>query len=155
MVINVGQFQQNFHLCHPNQECKDTIGPVWGGPCILNADGWMPVIVVIYKSMSVSVVVTNNLWILEPHYLPIDIPFSLIVTSIQGDICCHKNHGVIWLLHSMNTEVLAINYSRNCISITYLLTIKVLLHRLSVDIIWQVPHFLSPPPQKNQPHSIK
>ena len=36
--------------------------------------------------------------------------FIFIVSiSLQGDICCHQHHGVIWPLHSMNMKVLIIN----------------------------------------------
>ena len=28
MAINIGQYQQNVHFCHPKQEYKDTVGPV-------------------------------------------------------------------------------------------------------------------------------
>ena len=84
------------------------------------------------------VVVSNNLWILELHRLPIDAPFYLISTYLQGSVCCHQHCGVIWLLHSMNMKMLAINYSRNGIIIVYILPIKVLLCRLSIKIICKV-----------------
>ena len=88
--------------------------------------------------MLVGVVVTNNVWVLEPHRIPIDAPFSLIATYLQGSICCHQHHGVIWLLNSVNMKVVAINYFRNLIIIAYLLPIKVLLCRISINIIWPV-----------------
>ena len=85
--------------------------------------------------MSVGVVVPNNLWILELHCLPVDAPFYLIGNSLLGAIRCHPHCCVIWLLHSMNMKVVAINYAINDTNIAYLLPNKVLLHRLSVNII--------------------
>ena len=126
MAINVYQYQQNVHLCHHKQECKDAIGPVWDGPCIFNAGGWLSEIFVIVNSMVVCVAVTNNLWIFKPHHLPVDLPFYITATYIQGIICCHQHHDVIWLLHSMNMEVLAIHYS---INIAYLLPSMVFMSR--------------------------
>ena len=154
MAINISQVQQNFHLGHPNKEWKDVIGIVLDGPCILNYYGWLSTIVVIANSIPVGVVVLNNIWTLKLHHLPIDAPFSLVVTSLQGALCCHQHHGVIWFLHSMNMKVLAINYSRNGISIAYLLPTRVLFHHLFVNIILPVPPFLLPMPQNNQPFSI-
>ena len=72
--------------------------------------------------------VPNNIHILEPHCLPVDLMFYLIYTYLQGAICFYKNHGVINILHSINMEVLDINYSINGISIAYLFTSKVTLH---------------------------
>ena len=95
----------------------------------------------IVNSMSVALAVPNNIWIIEQHRLIIEVPFYLIVTSIQGVIYFHKHYGVIWVLHSMNMEVLAINYSKNGIIIYYQLPIKVLFHHLSVNIICPVPPF--------------
>ena len=63
----------------------------------------------------------KNIWILEPHRLPISALFPIIYTSLRGAICCHQHHGVIWILNSMNMKVLDINYSRNVISIAHLL----------------------------------
>ena len=103
----------------------------------------------------VGVLVPNNLQIIELHRLPVNAPFSLTANSLQGAIFCRQHHGVIRILHSINMEVLIINYSRNGIIIAYLLSIKVLLCRLSVNIIWSVPLFLSPPPQNIQPFSIQ
>ena len=71
--------------------------------------------------MSEGVVVPNNIWILEPCSIPIGAPFYLISTYLQGVICCHQHYGVIWILHSMNMEMLAINYCSNGIRIAYLL----------------------------------
>ena len=80
----------------------------------------------------------EKLWILEQYRLPIDAPFYIVATSLQEDICCHHHHSEIWLLHSMNMKMLAINYSRNGIIIVYILPIKVLLCRLSIKIICTV-----------------
>ena len=88
-----------------------------------NADGWLSELFLIVNSISVGVVVPKNIFILEQNYLPTDALFSIIITSIQGAICRHQHHGVIWILHFMNLEVLAINYSSNSISISYILTI--------------------------------
>ena len=142
MAIRVGQRQQNFHLCHPSQKRKDSIGPVWGGPCLLNDDRWFPDIFVISKIMLVGVVVPKHLWIIEPHRLPIDDLFYIIASSLQGAICCHQYHGAIWILHSINMKVFVINYYRNGTSIAYPFTIKVLLRCLSIRILWTLPHFL-------------
>ena len=144
MAINVGQYQQNVHLYFPNQECKGAIGTILGGLYLLIDDGWLSEIIVIVDILFVVVVVPNNIWILETYHLPIDTSFYLLVTSLQGAICCHQHHSVLWILHSTSMKVLAINYSIYVIIIAYLLPIKVLLHHLSVNIIWTVPPFYHP-----------
>ena len=95
----------------------------------------------VFNSILVGVVVLNNTWILEPHHLPIFVPFSLVATFLLVSICSHQHRGAIWFLSSMNMKVLSINYSRNGIIISYLLPRKVLLHCFSVNIIFPVPPF--------------
>ena len=98
-------------------------------------------IVVIVNIMLVGVVFPKNLQILEPHCLPIDATFSLNSTSLLLAIFCHQHHGVIQILCSINLEVLVINCSINGIIIAYLLPIKMLLHRLYVNLFFRYPHF--------------
>ena len=151
MTINFGQCHQNVHLFHPKQECKDAIERVWVVPCLLHVDGCLPYIVVIVNNMKVVVVVPNNLWILSPWCLPIDALFSLIATSHQGYRCCHQNYGVVSIFHSMNMKGLDITDYGNGIIISYPLPRKVLLHRLSINIISKLTPFKSLLPQNNQP----
>ena len=92
--------------------------------------------------MLLGVVVLNNIWILELYRIPIDAEFSLVATSLQVDICCHQRHGVIFILHSMCMELLAINYSRNDTSIASLLPRKVTLRRVSINNICTLIPFL-------------
>ena len=108
---NFWSVQKDVHLCHPKQECKYAIGPVWGVLCLLNSDGQLLEIIVIVKIMSVDVLVPKNIWILEPHCLPVDAPLSLIATSIHGAICCNKHDCLIWLLNYIDMKVLDIYYS--------------------------------------------
>ena len=143
MAIHVGQRQQNFHLCHPLSNVKTLLGQyeVAHVFSMLMVDFrrffWF------VNSITVGEVVPNNFWILQLHRLPVDAPFSIIVPSLQVAICWHQHHGVIWILSSMNMEVLATNYSKNSIRIPYLLPRKLVFHLLFVNIICPLPPFLN------------
>ena len=120
MALNVGQRQQNVHLCNPKKECKDVIATLWDIPCLFNDDEWLLSIFVIFNRMLVGVLVQKYIWILEPHH---HSSWRAVLYHWKFYPMFHMMSSTSWCnldpsFHEY--KMLVVKYSRNGIIISYL-----------------------------------
>ena len=123
MALNVGQRQQNVHLCNPKKECKDVIATLWDRPCLFNDDEWLLSIFVIFNRMLVGVLVQKYIWILEPHH---HSSWRAVLYHWNFYPMFHMMSSTSWCnldpsFHEY--KMLVAKYSRNGIIISYLIPI--------------------------------